>query len=323
MLRTVIDYTEFAMLFGKRDIQIPGVTGEDGVISKGWKQPKVMDQPVSYHGAEWLSVDAEKKLRGEPQTRPKGVIVGGGDRTTLFGQGKTRVQPPRSNRRDPKPPPKHSRVEGRVRGTFGAGKVAVKTTQPVLPPASARRSGRGGSHAFPQSQGYVPTWPMQQGAASAQPHYQQQQQYMYPPQPAQQQYPTPQQYPVPQQYQVPQQQGGYPQMSYALQQPPQNGDFDDKMSVLSGQEQSLQNEIHSISKKLDGKENKGKGKGGKRRGQGRKGAPAAGPPQEPASGGKNSARFGRRADVQYPPEGSRNQRWDVDNATGAAQSAAA
>ena len=139
----VIDYAEFAMLFGKRDIPIPNKDG--GVISSSAARPfefTQVDKPVlqNYHGPEWLSVDEERKIKGGG--RPEKVIRHGGHRETLFGDGKTTVA--RKQRPGPKAPRKS---QNRVRGTDGAGSLAISsahidpTPPPALPPSSGRRAG--------------------------------------------------------------------------------------------------------------------------------------------------------------------------------------
>ncbi len=138
-----IDYAEFAMLFGKRDIPIPNKDG--GVISSsaaGAYEFTQVDQPVlqSYHGPDWLSVDEERKIKGGG--RPEKVIRHGGHRETLFGDGKPTVA--RKQRPGPNAPRKS---QNRVRGTDGAGSLAMSsahidpTPPPALPPSSGRRAG--------------------------------------------------------------------------------------------------------------------------------------------------------------------------------------
>jgi hypothetical protein len=139
-----VDYAEFAMLFGKRDIPIPNKDG--GFIPTSAARPyefTQVDQPVlqSYHAPEWLSVDEERKMKG--RGRPEKVIRHGGHRETLFGDGKpTMAQKPRQGPEAPR------KSQNRVRGTDGAGSLAISsgavepTPPQALPPSSGRRGGR-------------------------------------------------------------------------------------------------------------------------------------------------------------------------------------
>ena len=138
-----IDYAEFSMLFGKRDLLLP--TKDGGAIMTSAARPyefTQVDQPVlkSYHGPDWLSVDEERKIKGGG--RPEAVIRHGGHRETLFGEGKTTVA---QQQRPGLIAPRKS--QHRVRGTEGAGSLAISSgqfdpTPPIaLPPSSGRRAG--------------------------------------------------------------------------------------------------------------------------------------------------------------------------------------
>ena len=138
-----IDYAEFSMLFGKRDLPLP--TKDGGAIVTNAGRPyefTQVDQPVlkSYHGPEWLSVDEERKIKGGG--RPEAVIRHGGHRETLFGEGKPTVGP---RKQGAAKAPRKS--QHRVRGTEGAGSLAISSGQfdptppTALPPSSGRRAG--------------------------------------------------------------------------------------------------------------------------------------------------------------------------------------